>query len=133
MILKILVIIWIVFCVLISALLKIVILRSIHKKALVNQTVIDLSYADCFLLLLCFDISFSFSVVLCLISSPETLSFGLSFVLAVLIDLILGMCLNSLTITGCLRLVTVVSNLEQAGIQILGPDYKAIWMIRWLC
>jgi hypothetical protein len=41
-----------------------------------------------------------------------------------------GNSLWSLTITGSLRFISIVKNSEHSGIQILGPDYIAIWKIR---
>jgi hypothetical protein len=38
----------------------------------------------------------------------------------------------SLAITGILRFISIIKNLEQAGIQCPGPDYIAIWKIRMI-
>jgi hypothetical protein len=43
---------------------------------------------------------------------------------------VISHCLCSLTVTGILRLISIIKNSEQAGIQSLGPDYVAIWKIR---
>ena len=38
----------------------------------------------------------------------------------------------SLTIIGILRFISIIKNSEQAGIQSLGPDYVALWKIRFI-
>ena len=123
-------IIWIMACLLISSFLKFAIVRQIHSKPLLHSTVIDLSYADCFVLLYLFEVIFALSDILCLTSETAALSFELSFALSIIIYFILCTCLWSLTVTGTLRLVSLVTGSEETGIQSFGPDHLAIWMIR---
>ena len=125
-----LVIFWIILCIIISAFLKHFIIQDIKSKPTVSLTVIDQCYADCLGLVLLFEIFFSVSIILCLISDTLTLSFELSFAMAFLFYFALLNCCSILAITGLMRLVTLISNSEQFGIQSFGPDYIAVWRIR---
>jgi len=124
------VIFWIILCNIFSLFFKHLIIKDIKGKPIVSLTVIDLCYADCISLLFLFEIFFSVGIILCLISNDLTLNFELSLTLTMLIYFALMNCFSILTITGALRLITLVSNSEQYGIQSFGPDYIAVWKIR---
>jgi hypothetical protein len=120
----------IVLCLLLSLLMIKIIYLYIHKKPILSQTVIDLCYSDCVILLYCFNVSFACGVNLCLASTTTTIGFVPSLVISVAAYFFLCNSLWSLSISGVLRLITIVKNSEQAGIQVLGPDNVAIWKIR---
>jgi hypothetical protein len=66
----------------------------------------------------------------CLIATDDTLGFAAS--LAVATSCAVFMCLMSasLTVSGSLRLLTLVTKSEARGIQLLGPDDAAIGIVR---
>ena len=82
-------IIWVTSCLLLSSLLKFVIVRQIHSKPLLHSTVIDLSYADCFVFLYTFEIVFAISDISCLAADTKALSFEVSFALSTAVYLVL--------------------------------------------
>ena len=107
-----------------------IIYLHIHQKPILSQTVIDLCYSDCVILLYCFNLNFAFGVCYCLASPTTTLGFLPALILSVAAYFFLCNSLWSLSISGILRFITIVKNSEQAGIQVLGTDSVAIWKIR---
>jgi hypothetical protein len=67
-----------------------------------------------------------------LLSETTTLSFSLSLTLGAASFFVFCNSLWSLTITGALRFTSIIKNSEQAGLQRLGPDYIAVWKIRFI-
>ena len=130
MVTTVLVIFWIILCIIISGFLKHLIVQDINSKPTVSLTVIDQSYADCLSLVFLYEILLSVSIILCLMSDSLTLSYQMSLAIAFLLQFALINCCSILAITGLMRLVTLISNSEQFGIQSFGPDYLAVWRIR---
>jgi hypothetical protein len=109
-----------------------IIYDHIHLKPILSQTVIDLCYSDCMIYLYFFNLTFAIGVSSCLASAKITLDFPPALIISVAAYFFLCNSLWYLTISGALRLITIVKNSEQAGIQLFGPDNIAIWKIRWI-
>ena len=121
---------WMAICIVLSIPLCRIIYIHIHKKPLVEITIIDLVYSDCIFLMFWMCIIFAIGVSACLLSETSSLSFSLSLIISLSSFFPLCNCLWSLTISGILRFISIFKNSEQVGIQSLGPDYIAIWKIR---
>ena len=113
-----------------SGLLCAIIHNHIKRKRLIDKTIVDLVYQDCIFYIFCTMISFSAAFIQCLSSADLTIDFWSALVYSVLIYLFIG-CLASSTIaSSSLRLLTLVKMSEEAGIQVLGSDDRAIRLIR---
>ena len=128
--LNILVILWLVLCLAVSFILIKTIYDHIRLKAVSSVTIIDLTYSDCLICVHCFGIIYSSGVIGCLLAKTQTLDFITSLIIAEAMYILLCYILCGLTITAILRLISLVKNSEEFGIQSLGPDDVAIWKIR---
>ena len=129
---NILVILWLVSCLAISFILIKTICDHIRLKAVSSVTVIDLTYSDCLICLHCFGIIYSSGIIGCLLTKTQTLDFIMSLIIAEAMFFSVCYILCGLTITAILRLISLVKNSEEFGIQSLGSDDVAIWKIRIL-
>ena len=127
---NILVILWFVLCLAISFILIKTICDHIKLKAVSTVTIIDLTYSDCLICLHCFGIIYSSGIIGCLLTKTLTLDFITSLIIAEAMFISVCYILCGLTITAILRLISLVKNSEEFGIQSLGPDDVAIWKIR---
>ena len=130
--LNILVILWLVLCLAVSLILIKTIYDHIRLKAVSSVTIIDLTYSDCLICLHCFGIVYSSGIIGCLLTKTQTLDFITSLIIAEAMYISVCYILCGLTITAILRLISLVNNSEEFGIQSLGPDDAAIWKIRIL-
>ena len=123
-------IIWLTVLPLFSGILFSVIHQHISRKAPVNQTIVDLIYKDLVVYLFLLTTNFCF-VQICCLNSP---GYILEFHFALLCGLsnylfFIGISLL-MSISSFLRILSYVTVSEEAGIQLLGPDDKAILFIR---
>jgi hypothetical protein len=104
--------------------------KFISQKSPSSLTLIDLIYRDCIFLNYVVNFNLSVGNLGCLISPDTTLDFIPAFTIAassLISTLLLTM---SLFISGLLRLLTLITKSEEFGIQLLGPDDIAIWVVR---
>jgi hypothetical protein len=118
------------FVIILSGLLCSIIYRHISNKPPVQTTIIDLIYKDCVVYIFTMTVLFSFIFICCQFSNDFTLSYQLVVVLTNIVCLV-GECgCVSMIISSFLRLLTILRSSEEAGIQLLGEDDKAIVVVR---
>ena len=115
---------------LISGFLCSVIYNHISQKPPVQQTIIDLLYGDCIIYTYLFTITLSVTLISCLSANEMVLGMPLAIFLADTIYFFISCIALLMTVSSILRLITITTNSEEAGIQLLGPDDKALFIIR---
>ena len=68
----------------------------------------------------------------CLVSPDYVLSFPAALVIAFVVAFLMEAVAVSLFVSGALRLMTLATRSEASGLQLLGPDDLAIWIVRGL-
>ena len=114
----------------ISLVFVITICNHIKFKAVSSITITDLTYFDCIICLYCFGIVYSSGIIGCLLTETHLLDFIPALIIGEAMFISVCYILCGLTITALLRLISLVTNSEESGIQTLGPDDIAIWKIR---
>ena len=125
-----LVILWLLMLIALSALLCSIIHGHISDRALIDTTIVDLIYQDCIVYIFLTMASFSVSFIHCLTSADLTLDFWSALVYSVLFYQWIGCLASSQIASSSLRLLTLIRMSEEAGIQVLGSDERAIRLIR---
>jgi hypothetical protein len=113
-----------------SGLLCSIIHRHISNKPPVQTTVIDLIYKDCIVYIFTMTFLFSFIFICCQFSDDFTLPYSLAVFLTNIVYLVGECACVSMIISSLLRLLTILRSSEEAGIQLLGEDDKAILVVR---
>ena len=121
---------YIVFILTISIFQATIIFKSISQKSVAAQTLIDLVYRDCIVYSYLANFTFASSIIGCLMSENHVLDYYTSMTLSSTAYIFFCFVVVSLSFTGFLRLLTVVSISEEVGIQLLGPDNVAVWIVR---
>ena len=106
--------------------------RYISQKPPAAQTLIDLIYRDCIAFNYFVEFFYSLGILGCLASPDNVLAFVPAFVFAAGASLFVFLFTVSLFISGLLRLLTLVTRSEEAGLQLLGPDDVAIRVVRMI-
>jgi hypothetical protein len=123
-------IVFLVLVIAFSGLLCSIIHRHISNKPPVQTTVIDLIYKDCIVYIFMMTFLFSFIFICCQFSDDFTLPYPLAVVLTNIVLLVFECGCVSMIISSLLRLLTILKSSEEAGIQLLGEDDKAIVVVR---
>jgi len=121
---------YIVFILAISILPVTIIFKSISQKSVTAQTLIDLVYRDCIIYVYLANFTFASSIIGCLMSENHVLDYYTSMILSSMAYIFFCFVVVSLSFTGFLRLLTVLSKSEEVGIQLLGPDNVGVWIVR---
>ena len=124
------VIVFIVTILLFSIPLTLIIYKSISEKPIASQSLIDLLYRDCILSNYANILAFATAIIGCLSSEKLTLNFVASAVFSISCFVCVSFISLLLSFSGILRLISIVRNSEEKGIQLLGPDDLAIWIVR---
>jgi hypothetical protein len=104
--------------------------KFFSQKCPSSKTIIDLIYRDCIFFNYLVTFNFSIGILGCLISHNTILDFIPAFIIAASTGIFVILLTVSLFISGLLRLLTLISKSEEFGIQLLGPDGIAIWVVR---
>jgi len=121
----------IILCLALSLPMIKIIYLHIHEKPILSQTVIDLCYSHCVILLYCFNLNFALGISLCLTSKTTTLAFVPALIVSVAAYFFLCNSLWSLTISGVLRFITIVKNSDSWETNSFSNCY---WpLLLWLC
>jgi hypothetical protein len=109
-----------------------VIYKHISKKPLVSITVIDFIYRDLIIYNYLLSLIHAVAVIHCLVELENgiALNYIYSTLYATIIEVLVFCVCSSLVLSGGLRLLTLISNSEIAGLQLLGPEHIAIVKIR---
>jgi len=98
--------------------------RAIRQKPPASKTIIDLIYHDCIFFNYSAMFSFSVGVIGCLASDDNSIGFLAAISVALLASVFVWMLTWSLTLSGSLRLISLIRRSEELGIQLLGPGTK---------
>jgi hypothetical protein len=128
------IILWIITTMFVSLILCATIHKYISEKPVISLTLVDFIYRDIIVYIDLFSLSMNMGVVFCILSNNDshTLDFYSALVFAFLTYLFMHCIAISLFICGTLRLISLVKNSEESGIQLLGPDFHAIVKVRWI-
>ena len=130
--------VWTIFflivCLLCSLFIWYIIYRYITEKPLVLINIVDLLYRDSisYIYLLCLVLSVALAHTILMDNKNFKLNFDFAIFYATLINFFCNNIYVGLTISGGLRLISLVKNSEAAGLQLLGPDKEALFVIRVL-
>jgi hypothetical protein len=113
-----------------SGFLCAIIHRYISNKAPVQTTTIDLIYKDCVVYIFAMTVSISTIFICCLSTDNFTLSYSMAVALTNIVYFIFECGCVSMLISSFLQLLTMLRNSEEARIQLLGNDDKAIAFVR---
>ena len=116
----------------ISGLLNWAVLQHISKKPLIDQTVLDLTYKECLLYIFLLACSLCIAFISCLMTNENALGFVPAILCSNLVFFFIFTTSNSLSVGCILRILTMIYNSEQQGLQLLGTDDEAITKIRAL-
>ena len=123
---------FLILTILMSAKLCFTIYKHISEKAPIDQTIIDFIYRECILYIHLLTASLCIAVISCLVSEGFALDYELALLYANPIFFFICSAAILLTVSSCLRLLSIVNVSEEAGIQLLGTDDAAITKIRWM-
>jgi hypothetical protein len=114
----------------ISGILYWIVHQHISKKALIDETIIDLTYKECLIYIFFLAISLGIAFISCMLANENSLELLLSILLSDVVVFFIDTTSNYLSIGCILRILTMINNSEQQGLQLLGPDDRAIIKIR---
>jgi hypothetical protein len=114
----------------ISGILYWIVHQHISKKALIDQTIIDLTYKECLIYIFFLAISLGIAFISCMLANENSLELLLAILLSDVVVFFIDATSNYLSIGCILRILTMINNSEQQGLQLLGPDDRAIIKIR---
>ena len=118
----------------ISTSLTFITYQCISTKKLISLTVIDLIYSDVVIYnnLVC--LFSSAAIIHSLIRNTHdlALSYELALTYSLAVVFFVTIASVSLILSGILRLLTLVKQSEEAGLQLLGPENLAIAKVRWI-
>ena len=126
------VIFWLSVIVILSGIFCSVVFAYISNKAPVEQTIIDLTYKDCLIYIFFMTLSSNTAFINCLMAADNVLDFCVALFYADVILFFISCVCISVAISSALRLLTIVSSSQENGIQLLGPDDRAILKIRFV-
>jgi len=117
-----------------SFLVSATIYQYISKKPTVSCTLIDLIYRDIIVYIYLSSLATYIAIIACICSSNglQTLTFEWSVFFSLLTNSFLNCLAISMNISGGLRLISLLNNSEQFGLQLLGPDNLAIKKVRFI-
>jgi len=109
-----------------------VIYKHISKKPLVSITVIDFIYRDLFIYVYFLSLTYAVAVSHCLVELENgvALNYFFSVLYSTIIEVLVFCVSSSLIMSGGLRLLTLITNSESKGLQLLGSENIAIVKIR---
>ena len=116
----------------ISGILNSIVYQHISKKALIDQTILDLTYKECLVNIFLMTFSLSVALISCLIANENSLEFIPALLLSNVVFFLICTTSNFLSVSCVLRILTIINNSEEEGLQLLGSDNKAIIKIRIL-
>ena len=97
---------------------------STNLSISINKDFIILSYSA--------GATFLLGQIGCLVSPDYVLSFPAALFVASVVAFLMEAVAVSLFVSGALRLMTLATRSEASGLQLLGPDDLAIWIVRGL-
>ena len=118
--------------VILSGILCSVVYAYISNKAPIDQTIIDLTYKDCLVYIFLMTLSSNVAFTNCLMANENFLEFYIALLHSDVILFFISCICFSVSISSALRLLTILNSSEENGIQLLGPDDKAILKIRFV-
>jgi hypothetical protein len=101
-----------------------------NKKALIDQTILDLTYNDCLFYIILLTVSLCIAFISCLMAYENELEFVPAILYSNIIFFLICATSNSLSASSILHILTIIYNSEQQGLQLLGQDDKAVAKIR---
>jgi hypothetical protein len=108
----------------ISGILYWIVHQHISKKALIDQTIIDLTYKECLIYIFFLAVSLGISFISCMLASENSLDLMLAILLSDVIVFLINITSNYLLVGCILRIITMINNSEQQELQLLGPICK---------
>ena len=127
-------IVWSFITLTLSSLLSVTIYQYISEKPTVSSTLVDLIYRDIIILIYLLSLGTLVAIISCICSSNglQTLSFEWSVFFSLLTNAFLNWIAVSMIFSGGLRLMSLLNNSEQCGLQLFGPDNLAIKKVRFI-
>ena len=104
--------------------------QGISYKPPASKTLVDLIFKDFIILSYSAATTFLLGQIGCLASPDYALSFPSALIITSVLAFLMEAIAVSLFISGGLRLLTLINRSEASGLQLLGPDDLAIWIVR---
>ena len=121
---------WHILVSIISGILCSIIRSHISHKPIINLTIVDLIYRDCVIYIQLLTTSINIALSSCLLTNDKVLDFPLALFYATVLYYVISCAAISISVSSFLRLLSILNNSEEAGIQLLGLDDRAIVHIR---